>query len=733
MHLFCSALFLATAVLAAPLSETWQTGYTGADANGPHVLGYWRFDGDAKDSSGKGHDLTLAGAKLVAEGKRGGALESFAGWPVEDKRHAAFAASKPELTPTSAFMIELWMKPGPQFTPELSPVLVDKKYAGHTDYQFRLTTADKSGARRMQVSLGFGKDSENFVSDPFTPGDAWQHVAFVYDGAGEVRFFHNGAPQGTVRKPRGAIVGGKQVLSIGDRVGGHYAGFPGLIDDVRLCDGALEFRPFTVEFVSERRVWRRMEKAEPVRVVVRNLTNLTASAMKLKIGEKTFKIPALAKGAAHEVAVKIDTSLRPDTYRLTARLAEHGEESMEFTVVPRPLAKMPVMMWGIGGTGAREEMARLKDLGFTHCLGGGVDYGAIWAAKKPVPPADAAMKAMLDFALANDFGIAFSLSPGGWMKKRPELQRVDRSGKPYASSPDVNAALPGLKKFCENVGASVAQAYRAFPAWQATLINTEVRDSSQVSFSEFDRCAYRKFSGADIPAEVTTKSGVSWKKLKDFPRDRVIADDDPLLKYFRWFWTVGDGWNSLHTAVHRGIHSTGRDDVWTWFDPAIRAASIAGSGGEVDVLAQWTYSYPDPLRIGVLHRRTVRDGRDATQTARDENDAALLVSLADRPKKKGAAYIANAIRDDRRSRRCLHNDLADAPARVVLDEARAARSTASCITAGSRLCRPIAPAPTAIRTRRPRMNFADCHGRARTARPHAAASRRPRERRGVSR
>ena len=46
---------------------------------------------------------------------------------------------------------------------------------------------------------------------------------------------------------------------------------------------------------------------------------------------------------------------------------------MEFTVVPRPLAKMPVMMWGIGGTGAREEMARLKDLGFTHCLGGGVD------------------------------------------------------------------------------------------------------------------------------------------------------------------------------------------------------------------------------------------------------------------------------------------------------------------------------------------------------------------------
>jgi hypothetical protein len=91
---------------------------------------------------------------------------------------------------------------------------------------------------------------------------------------------------------------------------------------------------------------------------------------------------------------------------------------------------------------------------------------------------------------------------------------------------------------------------------------------------------------------------VDWTKLKDFPKDRVIPDDHPLLRYYRWFWTVGDGWNSLHSAVHRGIHSTGRDDVWTWFDPAIRAPSLGGSGGEVDVLGQWTYTNPDPLRVG---------------------------------------------------------------------------------------------------------------------------------------
>jgi hypothetical protein len=611
-------LFTGIAV-AAPLSETWQTGYTGKDASGPQVLGYWRFDHGAElaDSSGKGHTLTLAGAKLAAGGKSGGALESFPGWPVEDKRHAAFAASKPTLSPKGAFTLELWLKAGADLTPDLNPVLVDKKYAAQTDYQLRLSTGDRGGARRLQVSLGFGEESANFVSDPFTPGDAWQHVAFTYDGAGEVRFFRNGAPIGGSRKPGlGAVTSGKQVLSIGDRGGSYYAGFPGLIDEVRLCDGVLEFRPLAVEFVSERKVWRRMEKSDPVHVVVHNLAKAPASALKVRISseggaEKTVEIASLAPGASQSIEMPVDTSLRPDIYHLRARVEAAGqppfvsEESMDFTVVARPLPnRMPVMMWGVSGPDStREEMERLKDLGFTHCLGGGgADYDAIWAAKKAVLPEKpdyvAKIKGMLDFALANDFGIAFTLSPGGWLKNRPDLQRIGRDGKPYPSRGDVNAALPGLAEFCQNVGASVAQTYRAFPAWQATLINTEVRDSAQVSFSEFDRDTYRKFSGGDIPAEIVSKNGVEWSKLKDFPADRVIPDDHPLLKFYRWYWTVGDGWNALHTAVHRGIHSTGRDDVWTWFDPAIRAPSIAGSGGEVDVLGQWTYTNPDPLRIG---------------------------------------------------------------------------------------------------------------------------------------
>jgi hypothetical protein len=650
---------------AGPLSETWQTGYKGDDLTGAHVLGCWQFQAGAEtaDSSGRGNTLKLAGAVATEQGKFGGALESFPGWPVEDKRHAALVDTKAALSPKGAFTVEMWIKPKAELTAELSPVLVDKKYVAHTDYQFRLTTADKSGARHLHVVLGFGDDSENFISQPFTPGVEWQHVAFTYDAAGTVRFFRNGAPLGSVtRAGRGPVAAGKHGLSLGDRVGSNYAGFPGFIDEVRICNGALEFRPIGVEFRAERRTWRRMEKAEPVEVVVRNLGKAAAKNLAFRVslegmGEQTFSVPELAGGASHTVTYDIDTSLRPDTYKLTARVELPGEmpfasqEFMEFTIAPRPLAKMPVTMWGLGSPdNVRQEIPRLKDLGFTQCLGGGADYASIWKAKKPVGPSEperiAAVKGMLDFALANDFGIAFSLSPGGWLKDRPELQRVDRNGKPYAARPDVNASLPGLTDFCFNVGASIAQTYRAFPAWQATLIDSETRDSSQLSFSEHDQAAYRKFAGADIPAEAMTKSGVDWTKLKDFPKDRVIPDDDPLLRYYKWFWTVGDGWNALHTAVHKGVHSTGREDMWTWFDPTIRAPSVGGSGGEVDVLGQWTYTNPDPMRVGCFADELFAMAANSSQHPRVMKMTQLFWYRAQSaPKKEGAAYVASPFDD----------------------------------------------------------------------------------------
>ncbi|MEZ6076586.1 MAG: hypothetical protein R3C56_13285 [Pirellulaceae bacterium] len=87
----------------------------------------------------------------------------------------------------------------------------------------------------------------------------------------------------------------------------------------------------------------------------------------------------------------------------------------------------------------------------------------------------------------------------------------------------------------------------------AALLHTEVRGESQISFLPIDREAHRKASGAEIPVEVTIKNGVQWEKIDGFPKDRVIADDNPILKYLKWFWQKGDGWNELHSRLNDGL------------------------------------------------------------------------------------------------------------------------------------------------------------------------------------
>ncbi|MDD4016498.1 MAG: hypothetical protein PHV28_01015 [Kiritimatiellae bacterium] len=612
------------------LCEPWRQAYAGQDATGGHVIGLWTFAGE-KDASGKGLDAKLKGAAIASCGKFGACLESFCGYPVEDKQHAAVVAHSPVLTPKGAFTLEMWIKPKAEFAGYGEAFLADKKYVAHTDYQFTIGPADKSGLRRLNMRLGFGEDSESYASEAAVyETNVWHHVAFTYDGAGTGRFTCDGMSLGGAAKPgRGSIVAGRHPLSIGDRIGSLWHGFPGYIAQVRLCKGVLEFRSATVECDSDRDVFVRMEKSAPLSFSV---VNLQRAAMKGAVAMFTLDgaevkrsaLPDLAAGARRVEEISLDTSLRPGTYTLRARVSIPGgqpyssEEAFAVTLVPRRPARMPVVMWGVyGAERVIKELPRLKEIGFTHCLGFGAEISRIFDAGKPVEPDApervAEVKRMLNVALANDFGVCPSLSPGSWAERKSPFLRIGRDGKPKGGRPAVCAAFPEMRALCYNVGASMAQTFGAFPAWQAALLHSEVRDGAEVCFHEHDRAAYRQATGQDYPKDAPSKRGVDYTKLKDFPPDRVIADDHPLLRFLSWYWKEGDGWSRLNTELHRGLKSTGRKDLWTFNDPAVRVAGTYGSGGGVDVISQWTYSYPDPIRIGVATDELFAMARGAAQ------------------------------------------------------------------------------------------------------------------------
>ena len=230
--------------------------------------GLWSFDAGAElaDGSGNGHDLTLNGAKVVADGRFGGCLESWRGWPDEDTAHQARAKAAPELTPKGAFTVEMWIKPKPEIEGYPDSFLLDNRYVDESGMQLILG-GDSGAGRRLRMLLGIAGEHPTWTSNQYVfEPDVWYHIAFTYDGKGSGRFYINGTAQGGDDRPEyGAVATGVKNLTIGDRVGSLYHGFPGYIDQVRICKGVLEFSSAAFEAVSLRRVFVRMEKEATVR------------------------------------------------------------------------------------------------------------------------------------------------------------------------------------------------------------------------------------------------------------------------------------------------------------------------------------------------------------------------------------------------------------------------------------------------------------------------------------
>jgi hypothetical protein len=365
-----------------------------------------------------------------------------------------------------------------------------------------------------------------------------------------------------------------------------------------------------LSFAGARGAFVRMEDNAQTRLHVINGSGQSASQLTVRIAlqgrTRIVQLGELAAGARQTLDVEVDTRLRPDIYELQATLSgKLGaapvslSASRDVSLVSRVVPRMPVLMWGGG------DVATLADIGFTHKLIWLADYDRIWQAGQPTlaaaPDRAAQTGAALDELLIQDLGGAVYLYPGRWVMRVDSLAaiygRVDRAGNPQGHD-NVCASFPRVQQFAYDVGASVAQTFGEYPALQAALIHSEIRDGTSLCFHDHDTTAYRAATGRSMPRDAVGKGGVQYSAIQGFPTDRVVPDHHPLLEFYRWFWKDGDGWNPLHTQVHRGLKSTGREDLWTFFDPAVRVPSVWGSGGDVDIVSQWTYSYPDPIKMG---------------------------------------------------------------------------------------------------------------------------------------
>ncbi len=368
-----------------------------------------------------------------------------------------------------------------------------------------------------------------------------------------------------------------------------------------------------------RKVFYKLEKNAALNIKISNKTNTEIKKLIVNISingkiVSTRQLSSLAPLSNMEAKCPVDTLLRPDVYK--SKITVSGFQgnrkisdstAVKLTIVPRRnLHEMPVIMWGDA------DIPSLKEIGFTHEFAGVVDFGKILKEGKCAKAASdetiAKTRENLDRLMANGmYGGVFFFR---WLRMRKtsearklikKFQRVDRNGEPYSGNVSICMRSPEVVEFVTNSGQAAAEAYGDHPGLDFGLLYSEVRDAVKPCFHKWDRDAYKKFSGNHIPTSPQlTKRGIHFSFIEDFPKNHVVPDNYPFLKYMKWFWQKGDGWNNTLTSLNQVLKkNTSNPNFWTFHDPATRTPSVWGSGGDVDVISQWTYCYPDPIKMGL--------------------------------------------------------------------------------------------------------------------------------------
>ena len=440
--------------------------------------------------------------------------------------------------------------------------------------------------------LGFGTATSHVGGNavPFEKGARYT-LEFDYNGSGEAKFFVNGR-RNAVRDvlPGGALAPAKYRTVIGDRVLGHFFRFDGRIYRISLLPRAAE----KILIVPQgRRTFLRNEEGAKMEILVRNVSRETVSG--------------LEPGQSRILHISVPVSLSPGNYKVPVEFGGVRRE-VEYRVGPVEHDRMTVVMWGYG-----DSYRYLQESGFTHGLNSIAAKVLFYPDDKKRP---AAIFQELDDMLASGFRRMdyFNICHFPAVVKR--FPRISRKGKPIVTNRKMNidANDPEAIRFLTEIAEKTAKRYGTHPALTMLDLNSEIRDRTAPSFSKHETGAFRRFAGYDVPDRVEKKT-ILYSTIDGFPAGRIIKEDYPYYVYYRWFWSDGDGWNPMHTRISEAYHRHIRHPFFTYFAPAARQPAIQAVGGKADMLGQWTYVNPDPLRLAAAADEllAVANGRPVLQ------------------------------------------------------------------------------------------------------------------------
>ncbi len=425
--------------------------------------------------------------------------------------------------------------------------------------------------------------------------------SFLFDANRRVVWNFDGETAESYLPHAGGIAPSTYRLVIGDRFGSNYHAFEGSIQRIAVTPVARD----RVALAAEGRfAFMRGEQDACVELSAENFTDaplvgLQVSTRQMTAEGQCVKHESKALGTISAqgrlvFSVPVETRIRPGEMALEVTLAYPGgtvTRTVRISVGPVLAERMPVLMWGFAAP-----PSVLAEYGFTH----GLDYGLGYNEIPSATPDPAPTLRKLDAALAA--GVRLAKSAKVVYPKRGDEARYHRQTRDGRSSlrkdgkPAAEVSNPEMVEIARRLAATNAVTFGAHPAFCGVLPCSELRDGTFPSFNTEHR-RYRTETGCEIPEDVRGKTFDLKKALERYP-DGVVPLDDPILAYYRWFWSGGDGWPGYVDAIaeeyRKGVSNPAFFSFW---DPAVRCPPRWNSGGGVDYLNQWIYAVPEPMNV----------------------------------------------------------------------------------------------------------------------------------------
>ena len=487
----------------------------------------------------------------------------------------------------------------------------------HQGFQLAVNDAG-NGYWQPILYIGY-KNSTCVVRGPRTLVKSGETVrlTFFYDANRSVLWNFAGQTGRSTVSHAGPIAPGKYPAAIGDRYGSNYCGFNGTVKRVAITP--YERQPLGISFAG-RGAFERGEPSASIRVRIENFSAESVSDLRLKVVQQNANggaaLPVVRKQVAAipsedsiEFDCPVETRVQPGWYsigfELTGKKADGSTmaltQELRVGIGPVFADRFPTLIWMFNGRPYQEVL----DFGFTHGLTG-------FGFDSPTPSDSAACAGFdsLDRALVEGFRLVKSVGMA-YPKDQPmdNYLRTNRDGQVRLNAkkrgqPEVSN--PVLREYNRSVAEANARVFGTHPAFGGILPCSELRDGTFPSFRTEPEL-YKAATGQDVPAEVVQNTAPRNLAPTRFP-DGVVPDDDPLLNYYRWFWTGGDGWPAFNSAVAQeyrkvaggyldGSKAQQARPFFSFYDPAVRVPARWGSGGGVDVLSQWIYAVPEPLAV----------------------------------------------------------------------------------------------------------------------------------------